>query len=115
MENLQQHIDSIMQKASEAFKIYRKVSGKEKALFLRTIAQNILDLGDSLIQIAHQETNIPEARLIGERARTCFQLETNARLLEEGSWVEARIDTALPDRQPMPRPDIRKMLIPIGQ
>lgn len=114
MENLQQHIDSIMQKASEAFKIYRKVSGKEKALFLRTIAQNILDLGDSLIQIAHQETNIPEARLIGERARTCFQLETNARLLEEGSWVEARIDTALPDRQPMPRPDIRKMLIPIG-
>ncbi|MDI9868456.1 aldehyde dehydrogenase (NADP(+)) [Flectobacillus roseus] len=114
MENLQQHIDSIMQKASEAFKIYRKVSGKEKAVFLRTIAQNILDLGDSLIQIAHQETNIPEARLIGERARTCFQLETNARLLEEGSWVEARIDTALPDRQPMPRPDIRKMLIPIG-
>ena len=114
MENLQQHIDSIMQKASEAFKIYRKVSGKEKALFLRTIAQNILDLGDSLIQTAHQETNIPEARLIGERSRTCFQLETNARLLEEGSWVEARIDTALPNRQPMPRPDIRKMLIPIG-
>lgn len=114
MENLQQHIDSIMQKAAEAFKIYRKVSGKEKALFLRTIAQNILDLGDSLIQIAHQETNIPEVRLIGERTRTCFQLETNARLLEEGSWVEARIDTALPNRQPMPRPDIRKMLIPIG-
>lgn len=114
MENLQQHIDSIMQKAAEAFKIYRKVSGKEKALFLRTIAQNLLDLGDSLIQIAHQETNIPEVRLIGERTRTCFQLETNARLLEEGSWVEARIDTALPNRQPMPRPDIRKMLIPIG-
>lgn len=114
MENLQQHIDSVMQKASQAFKIYRKVSGKDKAIFLRTIAQNILDLGDNLIQTAHQETNIPETRLIGERTRTCFQLETNARLLEEGSWVEARIDTALPERAPMPRPDIRKMLIPIG-
>ena len=62
MENLQQHIDSVMQKASEAFKIYRKVSGKDKAVFLRTIAQNIVDLGDNLIQTAHQETNIPEVK-----------------------------------------------------
>jgi len=61
-----------------------------------------------------RETNLPEPRLAGEVARTCNQLRQFADMLVEGSWVEARIDTALPDRQPVPKPDIRKMMVPLG-
>jgi 2,5-dioxopentanoate dehydrogenase len=100
--------------AAEAFKTYSKLSGKTKAGFLRQIAIEIEALGDDLIKTTMAETNLPEARLLGERGRTCGQLRMFADLLDEGSWVEVRIDTALPDRQPLPRPDIRKMLQPIG-
>ena len=109
-----QQVNDIMLQAAEAFKKYRKISGKEKATFLRTIAEEIEALGMDLIQTAMQETNLPEGRLIGERGRTIFQLKTFADLLEEGSWVEARIDTANHHRQPIPKVDIRKMLVPIG-
>src|SRR3974390_720449 len=71
-------------------------------------------LGDDLIQRGHLETGLPEARLTGERARTVGQLKLFAQLAREGSWVDARIDHAIPDRQPVPKPDIRRMLIPLG-
>ncbi|PWK27335.1 NADP-dependent aldehyde dehydrogenase [Arcicella aurantiaca] len=109
-----QQVNDIMLQAAEAFKKYRKISGKEKAVFLRTIADEIEALGMELIQTAMEETNLPEARLLGERGRTIFQLNTFANLLEEGSWVAARIDTADPHRQPIPKVDLRKMLVPIG-
>ncbi|MEM6964955.1 MAG: aldehyde dehydrogenase (NADP(+)) [Bacteroidota bacterium] len=107
-------IDEAMQKATEAFKTYKNTYGSVRAKFLRAIADAIMELGDALIQRAMQESGLPEGRLIGERSRTVNQLQLFADLVEEGSWVEASIDTAIPDRQPLPKQDIRKMLIPIG-
>jgi NADP-dependent aldehyde dehydrogenase len=93
---------------------YGKVSGEEKAKFLRQIADNIESLGDILIERATLETGLPNARFVGECGRTCFQLRMFADLVERGDWVDARIDTPNPDRQPIPKPDIRSMLRPIG-
>jgi NADP-dependent aldehyde dehydrogenase len=90
------------------------VSGEERAKFLEAIADQILRLGDDLLQRAHHETGLPLDRLTGERGRTMGQLRMFATLLREGSWVDARIDPALPDRQPLPRPDLRRMLVPLG-
>src|SRR5690606_13892529 len=101
-------------KAHEAFAIYRKKSGKEKAIFLDTIADEILNLGDDLIERCSAETGLPQARIISERARTMGQLKLFATVVREGSWVDARIDTALPDREPSPRSDIRYMQKPLG-
>ena len=100
--------------ARSAFRIYKKTSPAERATFLETIAEEIMNIGDELIQRAMLETGLPEARLTGERGRTVNQLKLFASLLREGSWVEAVIDPALPDRKPLPRADIRKMLYPIG-
>ncbi|RFZ83341.1 aldehyde dehydrogenase (NADP(+)) [Mucilaginibacter terrenus] len=107
-------VDKAMQLAAEAFEIYSLKSGAIKAAFLRSIAQEIDNLGDQLIEQAMAESGLPAQRLQGERGRTTGQLNMYADLLEEGSWVEAVIDTAIPDRQPLPRADIRKMMVPIG-
>lgn len=107
-------VNYAMKKASEAFKIYRLMSGVRKAEFLEAIGDEIMSLGDKLIQRAMEETALPEPRLIGERGRTIGQLQLFANLLREGSWVEASIDTAIPERKPLPKPDIRKLLIPVG-
>ena len=109
-----QEIDVVMQAAGEAFLTYKKTPAEQKALFLEAIAKEIEALGDSLILKASEETNLPAPRLMGERGRTVMQLRSFAGLLREGSWVEASIDTALPDRVPIPKPDIRKMLTPLG-
>lgn len=106
-------IEEIMQKAWKAFHEYRKLSLKQRAGFMRAIAVELEASGDELIHTAMQETNLPEARLKNERARTIFQLNNYADACEKGEWLEARIDTAIPDRNP-PKPDIRKMLIPLG-
>ncbi|MFD0798304.1 aldehyde dehydrogenase (NADP(+)) [Maribacter chungangensis] len=100
--------------AKSAFVTYREFSGKRKAEFLRAIAEEIDNLGDALIEVYTQESGLPAGRAAGERGRTMGQLRAFADLLEEGSWVEASIDTAQPDRQPMPKVDIRKMLCPLG-
>ncbi|MCH3880954.1 MULTISPECIES: aldehyde dehydrogenase (NADP(+)) [Tenacibaculum] len=100
--------------SSEAFKEFREVSGERKAAFLNTIADEILALDDLLISTYCSETGLPEGRAKGERGRTVGQLRSFAKLVAEGSWVEATIDTAQPNREPMPRSDIRKMLIPLG-
>lgn len=100
--------------SAEAFAEYRLRSGAERATFLETIASEIEALGDTLIHRAHAESGLPLARLTGERGRTCGQLRLFAQVLREGSWVDARIDPALPDRQPLPRADIRRMLVPLG-
>lgn len=100
--------------ASEAFEVYKKISDVKKASFLRAIADEIEAMGDDLISAYTKESGLPEGRAKGERGRTMGQLRSFAALLEEGSWVEATIDKALPDREPMPRVDLRKMLVPIG-
>src|SRR5690242_14285890 len=93
-------ISQIMQQAAAAFPAYRKTSPEQRALFLETIAVNIETLGDALIDVAASETNLPNARLVGERGRTTMQLRMFARMLREGSWVEASIDTAIPTKTP---------------
>ncbi|HSQ46970.1 MAG TPA: aldehyde dehydrogenase family protein, partial [Lutibacter sp.] len=97
--------------ASEAFKEFRHISGVKKSEFLNQIANEIEALGDELIKTYCLESGLPEGRANGERGRTIFQLRTFANLVKEGSWVEATIDTADPNRQPIPKVDIRKMLI----
>ena len=109
-----EQIEAAMARSYNGFLQFRHTSGREKGAFLRAVAEEIEALGMSLVHTAMQETNLPEARLMGERGRTCFQLRSMAEVVEEGSWVDATIDTALPDRQPLPKPDIRNMLVPIG-
>lgn len=106
-------IDEVMQRSLLAFHQYKNISSDDRALFLETIANEIESLGAALIDQAAAETNLPAARLIGERGRTTSQLRMFAAMLREGSWVEASIDTAIPDKNP-PKPDLRKLLIPLG-
>ena len=109
-----QEVDKAAKKAEKAWKTYRLFSGKQKAAFLRAIACQIENLGATLVQRVMQESGLPEGRVIGERGRTCNQLRLFADLVEEGHWVNAVIDTAMPDRQPIPRPDIRNMMQAVG-
>lgn len=107
-------VDEALNLAEQAFASYRHLDKKSKATFLRNIAEEINNLGDELIERAMAESGLPQGRLQGERGRTTSQLSMFADLVEEGSWVEATIDNALPHRQPAPRADIRKMLVPVG-
>jgi alpha-ketoglutaric semialdehyde dehydrogenase len=106
-------INKVMEKAWKAFHAYRKLSLKQRADFMRAIAAGLDNAPDELIPTAMQETNLPEARLRNEKTRTVFQLTSYAAACEKGEWLEARIDTANPDRNP-PKPDVRKMLVPLG-
>ena len=106
-------VSKVMQQAAEAFTAYQLVSTENKALFLESIADNMEALGDPLLAKAAEETNLPIPRLTGERGRTTMQLRMFAQMLREGSWVEATVDTAVPDKTPA-KPDIRKMLFPLG-
>jgi 2,5-dioxopentanoate dehydrogenase len=108
-----QEIEVIMQKAWKAFHEFRNCSLQQRADFMRAIATALEECGDALIQTAMQETNLPEARLRGERGRTIYQLNSYAAACEKGDWLEARIDTANPDKTP-PKPDVRKMMVPLG-
>lgn len=106
-------IDEAMQLAWKAFHEYRRYSLKQRASFMRAIAKELEAAGDELIQTAMSETNLSEARLRGERARTIFQLNSYADACEKGDWLEVRIDTAIPDKAP-PKPDLRKTVVPLG-
>jgi NADP-dependent aldehyde dehydrogenase len=103
-----------LESAAGAFQQYRQRSAEEVAGFLEAIARNIEAPGDELIELAQAETALPFERLKGERARTVNQLLMFAGVVREGSWVEATIDRAEPGRKPVPKPDLRRMLIPIG-
>src|SRR5262245_52179627 len=109
-----EEIDQALSLASDAFSILREASAETIAGFLENIAIEIEALGDELIQQAGAEAGLKASRVKGERIRTTDQLRMFASLVKEGSFVDARIDTALPDLKPLPRPDIRRMLIPIG-
>ena len=100
--------------AHEAFASYSQTSGRERGAFLRKIAANIEAVSAEIVERAEQETALPKARLQGEVARTCGQLRLFAQLVEDGSWVGARLDRPDPDRKPLPKPDLRSMLRPIG-
>lgn len=114
IEASQEEVDKAVTLASEAFKAYKSISRDIKAAFLNAIANEILALGDELVKVYCAESGLPEARAIGERNRTVGQLKSFAELVKEGAWVEATIDTAQPDRKPIAKPDLRKMLTPLG-
>ena len=107
-------IDEAVALATDAFKVYKDFSGTKKAEFLEAIADEIEALGDELIETYCKESGLPDGRARGERGRTMGQLRAFANLLKEGSWVEAVIEKAQPNREPMPKSDIRKMLFPLG-
>jgi len=106
--------DAAMAAAGMAFPLYRKLPPATVASFLEKIAQEIEALGPELIDRAVLESGLPPDRITGERARTMGQLRMFAGLVREGSWVDARIDRAIPDRKPLPKPDVRRLLVPIG-
>ena len=107
-------IDGAARAAERAFEIYSALTPARRAEFLRAVAQQTVALGDALLARAEAETGLPPGRLESERARTVSQILLFAELIEEGSWVGARIDRALPDRKPQPRADLRRMLVPLG-
>jgi alpha-ketoglutaric semialdehyde dehydrogenase len=109
-----QEVDASASLAHQAFAIYSRKSGNEKAVFLRAIATNIETIAAEIVDRAEQETALPKARLQGEVGRTCGQLRLFAQVIEEGSWTAARIDRADPDRKPAAKPDIRSLLRPLG-
>lgn len=107
-------IDTACRLASAAFDSYRSTTPEARACFLEAIAAELEALGDALVERAMAETALPRARLEGERARTTGQLRLFAAVVRAGHWVDATLDRALPQRQPLPRPDLRRQNIPLG-
>lgn len=107
-------VEQACQFAAAAFDQYRETSLEQRALFLETIATEIEAIGEPLIERGIAESGLPQARLEGERSRTCGQLRLFASIVRTGEWLGLRHDPALPDRQPLPRADLRQRHIPLG-
>ncbi len=106
--------EAALDAAGEAAAAFRNSDGETRARLLEAIATGIEALGDDLIARANLETGLPDARLAGERGRTVNQLRMFAKIARENSWLDARIETAIPDRQPIPKVDLRRMFVPLG-
>jgi alpha-ketoglutaric semialdehyde dehydrogenase len=106
--------DEAIRLAAESFSFYSATDRRERGSFLRCIAENLAELGETLVERAVLETGLTAARIRNERERTCFQLRFFADMVEEGSWIDARIDHADPARRQSPRPDLRSMQRPLG-
>jgi alpha-ketoglutaric semialdehyde dehydrogenase len=102
-------VNAAMDAAAAAFAQTMELPPRWPAALLDAIAAAIMDLGDGLLERGEQETALPRTRLLGERTRTYNQLKMFAQIAREGSWVEAVIDTADPERKPAPKPDLRRM------
>jgi len=109
-----EQVNRAFEGAERAFETFGDWSPQSRAELLRAIAGAIEELGDTLIDRAHEETALPIARVEGERLRTVGQLRLFADHVQEGSWVEARIDPGDPRRVPTPKPDVRRHLVPLG-
>ena len=107
-------VEAAAQLATAAFATYAALDAKHKAHFLRAIADGMDAAKAEISERAELETGLPPARLGGELARTTGQLRLFATLIEDGGWVEARLDTPAPERAPLPKPDLRSMLIALG-
>lgn len=108
------HVDTACELSWEAFHVYRETSLEKRAEFLEAIAGEIEGIGDELITRATKETGLPRGRIEGEMGRTCNQMRLFASVVRAGEWLDVRIDSTLPDRSPMPRPDLRQRHIPLG-
>ncbi|MCZ2477098.1 aldehyde dehydrogenase (NADP(+)) [Aquirufa antheringensis] len=107
-------IDSAIAAAKAAFPIYRRISDVNRAAFLEAISREIMALGDELIQSACAESNLPEARITGERGRTTGQIQAFADFISNPAWKKEIHDPAQPDRAPLPKPDLFQTQIPLG-
>lgn len=107
-------IENAMRNSEIAFRLYRKCSLKQRADFMRAIGVELENIRSVVIPVTKEETHLPETRLNGELGRTIFQMNSYADAVEEGSWIEARIDTAQPERKPNAKPDLRKTSVPLG-
>lgn len=107
-------VDQAVVAAEEAFLSYGYSTRNERANFLRSIAKHIDARGADITAIGVKETGLPEMRLNGERGRTIGQLNLFADHIEKGDYLDLRHDEALPDRQPLPRPDLKMVQRPIG-
>ncbi len=107
-------IDSAVEAAESAFATFGWSSRTERAALLRKIADEIDARGDAITEIGTQETGLPEARLQGERGRTVGQLRLFADHIEAGDYLDMRHDPAMPDRAPLPRPDLHMIQRPLG-
>lgn len=110
----EEEVNQACEAASEAFKRYRNTTPEQRALFLEEIADELDALGQDFLDTIAQETALPLARLQGERGRTSGQMRLFAKVLRRGDYLGARIDTALPEREPMPRVDLRQVKIGVG-
>ncbi|APX93811.1 aldehyde dehydrogenase (NADP(+)) [Halomonas sp. 1513] len=110
----QAEVERACELAEAAFDAYRETTLEERATFLETIASEIEAIGDELTQRGMAETGLPQARLEGERGRTCGQLRLFAAVVRAGEWLDVRHDPALPERAPMPRVDLRQRHIALG-
>ncbi|RAK58128.1 aldehyde dehydrogenase (NADP(+)) [Phenylobacterium deserti] len=109
-----EHAARAAELAWAAFDTYRDTSPEQRAAFLESIAEEILAIGDELIERAMSETGLPRPRLEGERGRTVGQLRLFAQVVRQGDWLDARIDPAMPERTPLPRSDLRLRQIAVG-
>lgn len=107
-------VDRAAQLAAEAFDEYRLLPLAKRAEFLEAIADNIMALGDALIERAMAESGLPLARLQGERGRTIGQLRLFAKVVRDGRFLSATIDPAQPERTPLPRADLRLAKMALG-
>ncbi|ASG22455.1 aldehyde dehydrogenase (NADP(+)) [Nitrospirillum viridazoti] len=108
------HVAQACALAWEAFDTFRETSLELRASLLEKIADNILALGDALLERVGQESGLPRARLEGERGRTMGQLRLFASVVRQGDWLGVRVDPAMPERKPLPRADLRLRHIPVG-
>lgn len=109
-----EEVDAAAQAAAAAYPQFRNLSAVRRAEFLEAIADEIDALGDDFVALVTRETALPAGRIQGERGRTSGQMRLFAKVLRRGDFYGARIDRALPDRQPMPRPDLRQYQIGVG-
>jgi NADP-dependent aldehyde dehydrogenase len=100
--------------AADAFPIFSGLTLDQRARFLETVAGQIAEIGDVLIATSMKETGLPRARLEGERGRTIGQLHFFASLVRQGEWLEVALDPPMPERTPSPRPDLRRINMPLG-
>ncbi len=107
-------VEKAISLAANAFASYGRLSGKDRGALLRSIADGLEEARDSIVARAELESGLPVPRLKSEVYRASGQLRLFAELIEEGSWVDARIDHADPERKPLPKPDVRSMLRPLG-
>jgi alpha-ketoglutaric semialdehyde dehydrogenase len=109
-----EEVDAAAKAAAAAYPAYRSLSAERRAQFLDAIADELDALGDDFVAVVCRETALPAGRIQGERGRTSGQMRLFAKVLRRGDFYGARIDQALPDRQPLPRPDLRQYRIGLG-